>query len=80
MSFKTAAFFLFKDKDLIIWDELFLSSALLLPPARKTSQMKQYVVDVNQRGKLRAGRGEWARLQRPTKNKGAEVYVDGRKS
>lgn len=37
MSFKTAAFFLFKDKDLSIQDKLFLSLVLLVPPAGKTS-------------------------------------------
>lgn len=52
MSFKTAAYFLFKDKDLIIQDKLFLSFVLLVPQAGKTSQMKQYAADMNQMGML----------------------------
>lgn len=48
MSFKTAAYFLFKDKDLIIQDKLFLSFVLLVPQAGKTSPMKQYAADMNQ--------------------------------
>lgn len=37
MFFKAAVLFLFKDKDLIIQDKLFLSLALLVPQAGKTS-------------------------------------------
>lgn len=59
MSFKTAAYFLFKDKDLIIQDKLFLSFVLLVPQAGKTSQMKQYAADMNQMGMLHAEIAKW---------------------
>lgn len=59
MSFKTAAYFLFKDKDLIIQDKLFLSFVLLVPQAGKTSPMKQYAADMNQMGMLHAEIAKW---------------------
>lgn len=70
MSFKTAAYFLFKDKDLIIQDKLFLSFVLLVPQVGKTSQMKQYAADMNQMGMLHAEIAKWLCLQRSMKNKG----------